>query len=271
MRAVGIALSREVFAPGDCIDGQVVVQSDKPFNCGHLSVGLCGEEMSRVVHGGGEDSHVHKEKRTHIDYRLPLWGPGEMPAGEGRFDFSFILPSGIPPSYAGAHASISYVLKTNVDIPRAFDLNCSRSVQVVWVGSPIVRERKTGIIEHAGVRVLYIEVESDLIGPGVDIPLRFILSGEAKCRGIRLQILSCESVAPEGCSKTSENIVSDSYYRVDEIHPGLWAEHLFTMDAHLPPPFMTELIELTYSLKVTLDIPWGPDEQISIPLRTAVC
>jgi len=269
MRAAGIALPREDFTPGECVDGQVVVQNDKQFNCSRVSISLFGEEMSRIVHGGGEDSHVHKEKRTHIDYQLPLWGPGQIPAGESRFDFSLILPSGLPPSYAGPHGNISYVLKAKVEIPRSFDLNSSRSVQVVWVGSPAVGERKTGIIERAGVRVLYVEVESDIIGPAADIPVRFILGGEAKCRGIRLQILSCEAVAPEGCSKTSESVVAESYYRVDEIHPGLWAEHLFRMDSRLPPTFRTELIELTYQLKVILDIPWGPDQAISIPFRAA--
>jgi hypothetical protein len=267
MRDAEIVLAGGDYAPGECVDGQIVVRNDKPFKCNRVDVSLFGQEVSRVEHGSGEDRHVHEERRTHINYAMPLWGPGEVPAGETRFDFSFILPMGIPPTYAGWHGSVTYVLKGKVEMPRAFDLNPSKSIQVAWLPQPAIAERRTESIEHAGIHAMYIEVENDIIGPGVSIPLRFILYGEAKCRGIRLQILRCEAVAPEGCSEKREGTVDEAYYRRDDLHLNLWTLHVFSVHGNLPPPFKSELIQLEYKLKVTLDIPWGADEAISIPLR----
>lgn len=192
-----------------------------------------------------------------------------MPEGESAFGFSFIVPWGIPGTYQGTHGNITYLLEAEVDIPWSLNLQCSRPVFVTWAAPPVAAERRTEAISHEGVAVVRIELESDLIEPGLGIVVRFVVSPDVKCRGLRLQILDYEMVAPHGVKATTERTVAEAYYRLEDLHPGLWSQHIFTTDWSLCPSFRSELIDFTHCLKASLDIAMGFDEGAALPLRSA--
>jgi sporulation-control protein spo0M len=267
MRRVEIVLSKEAFAPGERIDGKVVSICDKSFNCNRVTLALHGEEMSRIVHGSGKSSHVHMEKREHINEELELLGPCEVPEGDNVCDFSLVLPEHLPACFAGMYSHIEYVMKANIEIPRALDQGCRKTIYVQHTVLPLTPSENKGVIEHDGTPIVSVELEKDIVQPGQLLPVRFMVSGDQKFRAVRMQIITRESVAPNGNHAQYDSSLAEVYRRKVDIDPESWNEIALGVPLRCAPPFKTDLIDFTYWLKATLDIAWQLDKVLFMPLR----
>lgn len=263
-------LPGEDFTPGDCIVGTVVCMCDKSFNCNRVTLVLHGEEISRVVHGSGKSRHVHKERREHVNQELELSGPCEVPEGDSSYEFSVFLPSDLPGSFTGLYGNIEYTIKANVEISRALDKQSKKVINVRVVPPPPVSKGDRMTLERDGVSILTVEVENGVLRPGQAFPLRFLLSGSPRFRGVRVQIITRESVAPQGVRTEHETAIAEAYYLKEEIPEETWIETVLEVPTACPPPFKTELIELAYWLKVTLDIPLRTDQTLFMPLHFSI-
>ncbi|RDE17508.1 MAG: hypothetical protein C4K49_02520 [Candidatus Thorarchaeota archaeon] len=267
MRRVEIVLSKEAFAPGERIDGKVVSICDRSFDCNRVTLSLRGEEMSRIVHGSGKSSHVHMEKKEHISEEMELLGPCEVPEGENACEFSLVLPEHLPASFAGTYSHIEYVMKANIEISRALDQGCKKMIFVQRTLPPLIPSENKGVIEQDGTPIVSVELEKDIVQPGQILPVRFMVSGDQKFRAVRMQIITRESVAPNGNHAQYDNALVEAYRRKEDINQETWNEIALEVPLHCIPPFKTDLIDFTYWLKATLDIAWQFDKVLFMPLR----
>ncbi len=267
MRIIEIVLSRDVFAPGGRIDGKVVSMCDKSFNCNRVTLALQGEEMSRIVHGSGKSRHVHTEKREHMNEQLELLGSCEVPEGENACDFSLVLPEHLPASFAGTYSHIEYILKANIEISRALDQGCKKAIYVQHTVPPLMPSEDRGVIEQDGTPIVSVELEKDIVQPGQLLPVRFMVSGDQKFRAVRMQIITRESVAPNGNHAQYDTALAEVYRRKEDIDLESWNEIALGVPLRCTPPFKTDLIDFAYWLKATLDIAWQLDKVLFMPLR----
>lgn len=270
MRSVDIVLSKDDFVPGDRIDGMVVCKCDKSFNCNRVTLVLHGEEMSRVVHGAGKNTRVHMETREHVHQELELLGPCQVQEGDNSYEFSVVLPPDLPGSFSGYYSHVEYSIKANFEISWAYDEWSKKVLNVEFIPQYLISIEERKSAEHDGVPSISIEVGNDLLRPGQTFSLRFMIPGNPKFRGVRVQLLTRESVAPHGNSAEYDTTLAEVYHPKEEIAEETWTETVLEVPTRCPPPFKTDLIELTYWLKVTLDIPWRIDESLFMPLRFSI-
>ncbi len=260
-------LSKEAFAPRERIDGKVVSMCDKSFSCNRVTLALHGEEMSRVVHGSGKSRHVHTEKREHMNEQLELLGPSEFSEGENACDFSLVLPEHLPASFAGTYSHIEYILKANIEISRALDQGCKKAIYVQRTVPPLMPSEDRGVIEQDGTPIVSVELEKDIVQPGQLFPVRFMVSGDREFRAVRMQVITRESVSPNGNHAQHDSPLAEVYRRKEDISPESWNEISLGVPLRCTPPFQTDLIGFAYWLKVTLDIAWQFDKVLFMPLR----
>lgn len=269
MRKLAIHIEDQIFTAGDNVDGYVLVTCEGDFKCDRLSISLQGREHSRVVIHAGKVTIVHEEKREHIDQTIEL---GEnLPAriGESRYDFSFTLPPDIPGSYIGSYGSIKYTLTAKAEIPWARDLKSNVDLyvqfkQISQTGPSSIS--KSEVIELDGKPLLSIQIDEDHIILGNQVSFQFSVDTAAKIRGVRSEIIREEHVEPKGHKMNTKKPIIEVYFPNEEIARESWIQSSIQTNPRWTPNFSTDLIDCSYSLKFTLDIPRQLDSAIEIPI-----
>jgi hypothetical protein len=269
MRRIDIQLNNQSPTAGDVVDGHVLVTSDKEFKCERLFVILRGREMVRVIVHVGNTAVVFQDKREHIDYRLDLGEKLTIRKGESRYDFSFTLPSHIPGSYKGKHASIEYTIEAKAEISRARDLKSKQDINMEFKSGLDVESvpgTKSDSIENEGITLVKADTTRDRFKLGNNVTFRFYVDREAKMKGIRAEIIGMEHVEPEGNKTDSKKTLAENYYPDDEIRRDSWTEGTLPTDVSWVESFTTDIIKHTHILKVTIDVARRRDKDIEIPI-----
>ncbi|MFH1506476.1 MAG: hypothetical protein ABIE94_05840 [archaeon] len=139
---IQINLTKYQFAPGDTIDGTVLMTLKKPTEAAGVKIRLVAQE--RVVTGGG--SSRNSRTVTLFDFELPLDGPKTYLAGQ-PFSYNFSIK--VPPTlksefpdnklgaalkmastFMGARGVINWFLKASLDIPKKIDFSKTVKINV---------------------------------------------------------------------------------------------------------------------------------------------
>jgi hypothetical protein len=123
--SLDLELDRQVFRPGDLINGTVIVTPGKQMHLKEVIVSLQGEEIA-------DASSLTRTKILPFLNEvamLPLpsreaESPGKslLPGGTWQFPLHFTLPEKAPPTYASDTFKCAYYIKGRLDIPWAFDV-----------------------------------------------------------------------------------------------------------------------------------------------------
>jgi hypothetical protein len=128
-------LARPVYFPGDPIEGEAVLQTDKPLTVRNITVAASGFERTVITESRGSGKHRHTvtytEQNPILNEGAVVGPPGEVPPGEQRFPFRFQLPPNALPTYRGRQANVFYSVRANADIPMWFDAGQTVEVPVV--------------------------------------------------------------------------------------------------------------------------------------------
>ncbi len=90
---IEIRLREYNFSPGETIEGEVALSLKKPQAGKELSVSLVGKERVRQRSSGGKGSTT--TTHTIFNFKLPLDGPKQYPAGDGTpaYPFQITIPT----------------------------------------------------------------------------------------------------------------------------------------------------------------------------------
>ncbi|TFG08579.1 hypothetical protein EU538_06900 [Candidatus Thorarchaeota archaeon] len=267
MRELRIETAKPVFNPGEPVEGQVIVICDEDFDCNRITIELTGEEETRVVRGSGKHRRVYREDLTHVAQGRELMSGGHIPSGEHKYPFSIYLPEQVPGSYQGFHGHIRYKLQAKAEVSWAFDPKWSVPLNVTH-RVPILRpEAKVAEILEDGQQVVRVEVPQDLLRYDEPFSLRFRAKGDPDMRGIRVELLYIERVAPRGKKEKTERRILEHFIEREQLVGRLLHNLSFKFSRQWPAAFQSPLIHASYFLKVVADIPWRFDEEVMIPLR----
>lgn len=121
--------SKAVFFSGQSVTGRVKVTCDKPKYCRAIEVEFQGygkvhwTERSKAQRNGKQRTKTVHFKSSERYYLMSyiVWGNGttesELPPGTHLFNFSFLLPHGIPSSFESHIGKVRHQCKAKMDIP----------------------------------------------------------------------------------------------------------------------------------------------------------
>jgi hypothetical protein len=120
--SLDIELTRQVFRPGDKVEGTAMVNPGRQVNLKELTLSLQGEE----VVGAASLARTKILPLINEVHTIPLSHMEEgVSRGDGNtfhYPLTFTLPANAPPSYASDAFKCSYYIKGRIDIPWAFDV-----------------------------------------------------------------------------------------------------------------------------------------------------
>ncbi len=270
MQDIQIVTDRESYYPGDKIDGQVVFVCDKYFDTNRVTVTLVCAERTEVQHGSGKQRHTHSDRVEHIRETQELMPKGTVQVGETRLDFSFILSADSPGSYHGPHAQIEYSIAAKAELSRRLDKEVTKALLVELSVPAVTPTQQSGSIMRDETEAFRVEVLNDVVEPSKHLPVRFMLLRDSKFRGLRLEVVHREFVWPDNQKTTTENTMAWVSIPKEEMHYESWQEAAIQLPDRVPTTFLSRLIETSWHLKATLDIPWDFDKTVYLSLRKGI-
>ncbi|XP_042871038.1 arrestin domain-containing protein 3-like isoform X2 [Penaeus japonicus] len=130
-----------VFFSGQTITGRITVSLTDSKSCRGIEVKFKGfgrvhwtEDRSVTVDGKSETETVHyNSSETYYTMEYRVWGNGqksELPPGTHQFNFSFLLPNGIPSSFESTVGQVRHRCEAKMDIPWGRDKKTKRPYSV---------------------------------------------------------------------------------------------------------------------------------------------
>jgi hypothetical protein len=165
------------------------------------------------------------------------------------------------------HGSIRYELRAKAQVSRAPDVETRVPVTVLWTAPAFSSEAVSVPLTEGESEILVAEVPNDVIEPSGRFSARVMMRADVKMRGIRVELIYRESVWPDGNNTTHETSLAQVFIPKEEMHYQSWQDVMLELPANLPIPFRSELIETSYHLKITIDIPLMSDKSVFIPLK----
>jgi hypothetical protein len=143
MSKARIELPKQLYLPGEEINGTVEFSLDKPVSERSATLCLTGKERTEVIYttmvstGKGtqtrnmtavqESEFLHQETSV----PLPIGQKGRFVSGDYNIPFKFTLPPSLPMTYKSKHVKISYAITAKIDVPLGFDIKESSELYVV--------------------------------------------------------------------------------------------------------------------------------------------
>jgi hypothetical protein len=109
---IEMALASNQYRLGESIDGIVIVEPAKPFNCNAMRVRLVGVESSQA--------QGHKDSHTHQTQPVELAQPGAIHT-TFKQEFAFPAAASAPLTARGKRFSIDWYVQVEFDVPWAKD------------------------------------------------------------------------------------------------------------------------------------------------------
>jgi hypothetical protein len=263
-------LPREEYVPGERVEGYAIVVCDNDFDCESVNLVFSCTEQSRVVVGSGKHRRVYLEKFEHFSQDLELLNQSNVMEGETRFEFAFEIPKESVSSFEGVFSWIRYEFKGKIEVKWALDPKTEQRIVVTASPKKSVELEQTMIqreITDEGIHLLRVELENDTVRRGDYIRFRYLVGNDANIRGVRAELILRERVSPQGRDTNNDSEMDQQYWEEYRVLRESWVDVAVKSGDEWPEAFKSELIEYSYLLKVTLDIPWRLDKSIEVPLK----
>ncbi|MBN2228066.1 MAG: hypothetical protein JW779_00615 [Candidatus Thorarchaeota archaeon] len=274
MRDVEIIATKTQYKAGETVEGHVIIKCDDDFKHNGIHITFKGREHTRIVVSTGKTTHVHTDEHVYFEDTSYLQEAGSMQAGEKRLPFSFQFPDnseGTLSSYSGRNGWIEYTLEAVVEISWASDLKEKKDLDFRQAMEKLPQQLQHQCAERDGYPVLDVEIENNSFCLGDPVSLRFRVAHDAKIREVRVELKSDEIVHAGKLERNSWKTLAKQSIDDDEVQRGVWMDIQLDTDESMQATFNRPIIRNEVSLKVTLNIPWGQDESVEIPITLGFC
>ncbi len=274
MRDVTILTEKTQYKAVDTVEGQVIVKCDDDFEHNGIRITFKGREHTRIVVSHGKTSSVHTDEHVYFDETVYLEEAGIMQPGERLLPFKFQFPDDLEEmqnSYSGINGWVEYTLEAVVEISWAKDPKEKLVLDFKQMMEKRSQQSQRQYAERDGYPVLDVEMEKNIFCLGDQIPLRFRVSKDVKIREVRVELNSNEIAYAGKIKRNSRKKLVKQSIDDDEVRRGFWMDVQLVTDESMQATFKRPIITNEASLKVTLNIPWGRDESVEIPIHLGFC
>lgn len=277
--------NKNVYYPGDCISGNIMVESRGEIKINTLKVyirGIAKVHWTETKTAGYRLGNYTEHYRSEIEYislKQTLIGGKESTkinshlkehvcAGSSIFPFSFVLPrTGIVTSFEGKHGSIRYYLKAELDKPWTLNHKIKKLFTVI---TPIDINEREYLIPVCNEASKYyccwfcrsgpisLNVKTDRRGycPGESIVLNALFENSGN-RSVLPQasLYQCQTFNASSKHVVATNkIASLTGTSISSKSFGEWDSKLLKIPA-VSPSINSVLIRVDYFVKISLFIP----------------
>lgn len=271
MRTVAIVTTKSLYRPGDSVEGQLVVNSDKELTFKEVSMTFTGKERTEIVVQRGKIRENCKFEHVYFTNKQYMALRGIMPTGETKFPFSFTLPNDVPSSYSGKYAWNEYALKGIVEISRWFNPSDDIMLQVRRRMPEPGREVRSQARTEQGSTIFEAEMERNCVCLGDSIKIRYRVARDVKTRGVRAELLAEEQAITLEARRENKRTLANEFIKDREIQKDQWMNLEFKTDESMPVSFEGQIFRNRNSVKLTLDVPWAPDKSVLMPVMLGYC
>jgi hypothetical protein len=263
LRSVDIALEYRGVLPGDNLAGKVIIRTDNAFDCNRVVVKLKSEERTEC--GSGDSRHV--EKRTILSRVFRISEGMTIPEGNTQIPFSYKLPRGLSPSYKGWSGNIKHTIEAVVEVDWALDPKCKREYRVFQKKPPYLKFATDTRAWSKENNELHVRLDDNVLRLDKGILVRFQVSQRERMNGVRLDIRKSEKYECGWGNKSHDWNIRRKYFELKDDDWGRWKELVIGEKWQYHLPFTSQLFQVSYYLKVTLEISWDFDQSVTFPLR----
>ena len=128
-----------IYYPGDVINGYALINLPKDKKVNKISLEIDGRAHVKFTNKYDKHGSSHSAENVYLKEHLTLWKKNKLQNewdtnGNGKYFFSFVVPSDAAPSVECTYGFIRYRLKVELNLPWALD----KSYEVdIKVGIPI--------------------------------------------------------------------------------------------------------------------------------------
>ena len=291
---INLSGNNSVYFAGSNVEGSVLLELSESKKAQGISIVFSGKAYvhwtERHTTGTGDQRHtetVHYSDTQIIlkDVFVQLWGNGkdsqELTAGNYEFPFKFQLPSDLVlPTSFESHTGIRYSLLARISRSWKFDHTTTRAITVNEIVD-INTAQLTAPLSSSNEKTLCclccasgpitLSAKTDRGGycPGESIAISTEAENHSNRRITSVQATLKQVVVyyARGHSRTIGKIIQ----RVEGngIEPSVtsnWSNELLPIPATVPSINSCRILNLSYVLTVTLDIPRAIDLHVTIPI-----
>ena len=293
---INLSGDNSVYFAGSNVEGTVSLELSEPKKSEGISIVLSGKayvhwtERRNIGRGDErrrETVHYSDTQIIFKDIFIQLWGNGRdsqelSAAGRYEFPFKFQLPSGLvlPTSFESNTGYIRYSLLARISRSWKFDHTTTRAITVheivdintaQWIAPLSSSNEKTLCCLCCASGPISLSAKTDRGGycPGESIAISIEADNHTNRRITYVQATLKRVVVyyARGGSHTSSKIIQK--IEASGIESGTtsnWSNELLPIPATVPSINSCRILNLSYVLTVTLDIPRAVDLHVTIPI-----
>ncbi|KAF1749335.1 hypothetical protein GCK72_025802 [Caenorhabditis remanei] len=177
---------RDGYEPGQQVSGKVILNNCTEIKASHLTICIHGGAFTHWSEHRYSETVYFSSTVDYVKEEFLAWSASEenkkFPIGHHVFPFIFQLPTGIPPSYEGAHGRVRYSVRVELDRPWKFSKTQQVYFQVIsnvdlntlaYGNNPVAkREAKDiGSVFKKGIVTTTITIPKQAYAPGESLPI----------------------------------------------------------------------------------------------------
>jgi hypothetical protein len=263
LRSVDIVLDSRRVLPGETLTGNVIVRTDKEFVCNRVVLKVVSKERTTV----GSGKHRHVDEKKIVSQVFKISEGRTIQTGDTSFPFSYTVPRGIPPSYDGYYGYIRHTVEGVVEVDWALDPKMKMEYRVIQNRPQSVSEILDTTAISESKDGLHVQLNEDCVRIDTGILVRFKVDKRERMQAVRLEIIKRENAKCDYSNVKNNSSIRKKYYELNPDDWGRWKEMQIGEDWQYHVPFQSQLFKISYHLKVTLEIGWGLDPEIKIPVN----
>ncbi|XP_057295499.1 arrestin domain-containing protein 2-like [Hydractinia symbiolongicarpus] len=283
---------RQVFYPGEKLAGSVILNLWHPMDMRGLRIELQGKSHCHWTeeHGTGDNKKTEHYSGSEkiFEYVTCLYGnlptattmKLSHPPGRYEYQFMFTLPQTLPSSFEGSHGHIRYELKAQIDKPWKFDHKVKRPIIINEIIDPNLphfgkgpggdAHKEVGLLCcAAGPLDLIASIDRAAYCPGEIALINAEVQNHTSRNMKALKAKLVQEIQYHATRKVKQEYKTISKVVGPPIPKGEfanWTNEPFGIPATPPTITTSKIITLVYYLVVEVDVPWGVDLSVKMPI-----
>lgn len=300
MSKIDIELDKADFTGGDEVTGRVVLSLDEPVPARGIRAHFEGYERAHWVRGYGKNGSPSWETRTFFDEEQTLHGQPPLSStavikdairglfsrdeyeilevGTHTYPFSFRLPEDLPGDYESPKAStIRYEITAYVDIPLRIDLRTSRRLTIYESYDrdkvlPVHAEASKSFLLHDDAQLdVSLRLDRNMFHPGDPVRVVAEVRNGSPKRLERLRLILVQIEDLRAQERSTQDRFEMPLAEVEAPHQEKNEAREVIITGTIPDDLYasiasSELVRLSYALLLRVDVAWGADLSVELPI-----
>ncbi|MHA2024694.1 MAG: hypothetical protein ACW98U_02240 [Candidatus Thorarchaeota archaeon] len=275
---IDLIFPKDVYVPGEEINGTVFFASTKKIECKGIKVTFKGELQSK----GYTMRQVTKSKKSRVEHiekfvihneEKEISQTAAFDPGEYKLEFNFTIPEHSKISYEGHQGYVRYSISVKMEISRIRSNKARKSIKIVRTRPKAKARVRRDVVKYAGVTILGAEIDTRLYCIGEDITLRYLVNTDMNFNVLRIEVWHNEvtTLPDKGNLQRERPIWYSAHIRSEDVIRYEWQTLTLNIDEEFPPFVSHSYIRSELYLKFILGRSFRLDKVVRLPLLAYYC